>query len=202
MGRMAVTALGQGAPQVETSIELAFRRKGMTDMDSANVSVVVVGLGFGGAFPPIYLDHPDVGDVAICEKDDKRLQAMTERHEFADVFRDFEDVLGSDYDAVHLVSGIPDHARQTLAVLNAGKHCACTVPMATSLADLRAIVVAQRESGRNYMMMETAVYTRPFLFARDLKRQGRFGRLQFLRGAHYQDMECWPSYWAGLPPMW
>lgn len=171
-------------------------------MDGARASVVVVGLGFGGAFPPIYLDHPDVGEVAICEKDGKRLQAMTERYEVADVFRDFKDVLASDYEVVHLVSGIPDHARQTLAVLNAGKHCACTVPMATSIADLQAIVAAQRESGRNYMMMETAVHTRPFLFARELKRQGRFGRLQFLRGAHYQDMECWPSYWAGLPPMW
>ena len=171
-------------------------------MHGKPVSVAVVGLGFGGAFPPIYLDHPDVGNVAVCEKDDRRLQAITERYEFADVFRDFEDVLASDYDAVHLVSGIPDHARHTLAVLKAGKHCACTVPMATSIADLRAIVLAQRQSGRNYMMMETAVYTRPFLFARELKRQGRFGRLQFLRGAHYQDMECWPSYWAGLPPMW
>jgi hypothetical protein len=26
--------------------------------------------------------------------------------------------------------------------------------------------------------------------------------MQFLRGAHYQDMEGWPAYWAGLPPMW
>jgi len=52
------------------------------------------------------------------------------------------------------------------------------------------------------MMMETAVYTRQFLYALELKRGGRFGRIQFLRGAHYQDMECWPAYWAGLPPMW
>lgn len=171
-------------------------------MGGEKMSVAVVGLGFGGAFPSIYLDHPDVGDVAVCEKDDKRLQAIAERHEFADVFGDFDHVLASDYEAVHLVSGIPDHARQTLAVLNAGKHCACTVPMATSLANLRLIVEAQRRSGRSYMMMETAVYTRQFLYALQLKRQGRFGRLQFLRGAHYQDMECWPSYWAGLPPMW
>ncbi len=51
-------------------------------------------------------------------------------------------------------------------------------------------------------MMETAVYTRQFLYARTLKEKGEFGRIQFLRGAHYQDMEGWPSYWAGLPPMW
>ncbi len=172
-------------------------------MTDTRVNVAVVGLGFGGCFPPIYLDHPDVGRVAVCENDRDRIQAITERFAFADVFDDLDQVLRrSDYDAVHLVSGIPDHAAQAIAVLKAGKHCACTVPMATRIADLQEIVAAQRESGRNYMMMETAVYTRPFLFARELKRQGRFGRIQFLRGAHYQDMECWPSYWAGLPPMW
>ena len=70
------------------------------------------------------------------------------------------------------------------------------------IADLRAIIAASRAAGRNYMMMETAVYTRQFLQARELRDKGEFGRLQFLRGAHYQDMEGWPPYWAGLPPMW
>lgn len=171
-------------------------------MGTPKLSVAVVGLGFGGGFPAIYLDHAEVGRVAICERDERRRAAITERYQFADVFTDFEAVLASDYDAVHLVSGIPDHARQTLAVLNAGKHCACTVPMATSLEDLHAIVAARQRSGRTYMMMETAVYTRQFLYARDLQQAGRFGRIQFLRGAHYQDMERWPAYWAGLPPMW
>ncbi len=171
-------------------------------MGSKPLSVAVVGLGFGGSFPAIYLDHPDVARVAVCERDETRLAAICERYQFADVFRDYADVLASDYDAIHLVSGIPDHAAQTLAALNAGKHCACTVPMATSLADLHAIVAAQQRTGRQYMMMETAVYTRQCLYARELLREGRFGRVQFLRGAHYQCMECWPSYWAGLPPMW
>jgi predicted dehydrogenase len=105
-------------------------------------------------------------------------------------------------DAVHLVTGIPDHARQVIAVLRAGKHCACTVPMATSLEDIRAIIAAVRESGKNYMMMETQIYSREYLYACELRERGTFGPLQFLRGAHYQDMENWPWYWAGLPPMW
>lgn len=171
-------------------------------MAKRRLSVVVVGLGFGGGFPAIYLDHPAVERVAVCERDERRLRAITDRYEFAAVFQDFAEVLRSDYDAVHLVSGIPDHARQTLAVLNAGKHCACTVPMATSLEDLQAIVEARKRTGRIYMMMETTLYTRQFLYALGLKREGRFGRIQFLRGAHYQDMERWPAYWAGLPPMW
>lgn len=172
-------------------------------MKRDRLRVAVVGLGFGAEFVPIYLHHPDVRSVAICDAHPERLRKTAARFGIEKQFDHVEDVVRSEeIDAVHLVSGIPDHAGQTLAVLRSGKHCACTVPMATSMDDLRAIVAAQRESGRNYMMMETAVYTRPFLFALQLRDRGEFGRIQFLRGAHYQDMECWPPYWAGLPPMW
>jgi len=30
---------------------------------------------------------------------------------------------------------------------------------------------------------------------------GEFGRIQFMRGSHQQDMEGWPAYWEGFPPM-
>ncbi len=172
-------------------------------MKNGKIGVAVVGLGFGAEFVPIYLDHPSVGAVAICDTDERRLNTTGDRFGLARRLADLDEVIASDdIDAVHLVTGIPDHASQAVRVLRAGKHCACTVPMATSLDDLKAVVIAQRESGRNYMMMETAVYTRQFLYARSLRDAGAFGRLQFLRGAHYQDMECWPPYWAGLPPMW
>jgi len=167
------------------------------------IRVAVVGLGFGAEFAPIYLEHPNIESVTICDQNEQRLQNIGDKFGIERRVKHVEDVIVStDIDAVHLISGIPEHAWQTVAVLNAGKHCACTVPMATSIADLQAIVAAQRKSGKNYMMMETAVYTRQFLYARALRDKGEFGRIQFLRGAHYQDMECWPPYWAGLPPMW
>jgi len=173
-----------------------------------------VGLGFGAEFVPIYLDHPEVEAVSICDSSPARLRAVGDRFNIPRRFhvggwttgshlRDVSEVTqANDIDAVHLVTGIPDHATQAVQALDSGKHCACTVPMATSIADLRTIIEAQRCSGKNYMMMETAVYTRQFLYAKELMEKGVFGRLQFLRGAHYQDMECWPPYWAGLPPMW
>ena len=172
-------------------------------MAHGTLRVAVVGLGFGAEFVPIYLDHPDVASVVVCDGNPQRLARVTERFRVQGACLQLDEVIGSPrIDAVHLVSGIPDHAGQAIAVLRAGKHCACTVPMATTIDDLHRIVAAQRESGRTYMMMETAVYTRQFLFAQDLHQRGELGRLQFLRGAHYQDMECWPPYWAGLPPMW
>lgn len=165
--------------------------------------VAVVGLGFGAEFVPIYLDHPDVESVDICDMNTERLAKTAGRFAVGRRFTRFEDVLrADDIDAVHLLSGIPDHARQTIALLEAGKHCACALPMATNRADLEAVLAASQASGRNYMLMETAVFTRQFLFAQALRARGEFGRIQFLRGALFQDLEGWPSYWAGFPPMW
>jgi predicted dehydrogenase len=166
------------------------------------VRVAVAGLRFGSVFPAIYMDHPDVEYVGICDVNPKVLKECGDRFGIGRRHENLRDVIESrDYDAVHLITPIPFHEEQAVTVLKSGKHCACTVPAATTLEGLRRIVRAERESGRNYMMMETAVYTRQFLYAKELLREGRIGRIQFLRGAHYQDMEGWPDYWRGLPPM-
>lgn len=172
-------------------------------MSANKMRIAVVGLGFGAEFAPIYASHPNVESVAICDANPKRLCETAARFKIERQFKNLDEVIASDeLDAVHLFTGISDHARHSVAVLESGKHCACAVPMATTVADLKAIVAASRKHGRNYMMMETAVYARPFLYAMGLRDSGDFGRIQFLRGAHYQDMEGWPPYWAGLPPMW
>ncbi|MEM7033132.1 MAG: Gfo/Idh/MocA family oxidoreductase [Chloroflexota bacterium] len=171
--------------------------------NSKGIRIAVVGLRFGGAFVPIYLNHPDVAYVGIVDPDEEVLSQVGTKYDIDRRYAALDEVLESDeYDAVHLVTPIPLHAEQTIKVLRSNKHCACAVPMATSLDDLRQIVSAQRERGKNYMMMETSVYTRQFLYAKERVDAGEFGRIQFLRGAHYQSMEGWPSYWMGLPPMW
>lgn len=164
--------------------------------------VAVVGMRFGASFPPIYAEHPDVAEVTICDTDEQTLNAVGDKYGFSRRTTRIDDVLRSkDIDAVHLVTPIPSHGSLSVAVLEAGKHCACTVPMGTTLEELFAIVAAQKKFGRNYMMMETAAYTYHCLFVEELIRRGEIGRIQFLRGAHYQDMENWPPYWMGLPPM-
>ncbi len=172
-------------------------------MSERRLHVALLGLGFGSVFIPAYRRHPDVAKLTLCDANPERLKKLAEEFGVTSTAADLAQVLADPtVDAVHLNSGIPDHARHTIATLEAGKHCACTVPMATSLDDLRAIIAARRRSGKNYMMMETQFYAREFLHARELRDQGVFGRLQLLRGAHYQDMENWPDYWPGLPPMW
>jgi predicted dehydrogenase len=166
------------------------------------ISVGLVGLGFGAEFVPLYLNHPKVDRVVLCDADPDVLSKIGQRFGVQERCQSFSEVLSSpDLDAIHLVTPIPLHAEQTLAVLRSGKHCACTVPMAVRIKDLRDIIRASKEMKRSYMMMETAVYSREFLYVRQLYEKGELGRIQFLRGAHYQDMERWPPYWMGLPPM-
>ncbi len=167
------------------------------------LNVALVGLGFGASFLPIWLDHPNVERVGIFDPNPEITASMKEQYPAIIVYESFEDILKDEtVDAVHLVSPIPKHADQTVAVLESGKHCACTVPMATSLEDLQRITDAVRKSGKNYMMMETTLYTYQFFYVSEMIKNGELGRIQFLRGSHYQDMQGWPDYWMGLPPMW
>lgn len=166
------------------------------------VKVAIAGLGFGAEFIPIYQHHPNVDSVAICQRSEKQLHRIGDHFNIPARYTSFEEMLQDEtIDAVHINTPIPDHAEHSIAALLAGKHVACTVPMATSLADCLRIVEAQQASGKNYMLMETAVFTREFLYAKHLRDSGELGRIQFLKGAHHQDMSGWPGYWEGLPPM-
>ena len=168
----------------------------------SKLRIAVVGLGFGAAFAPLYQAHPDVEDVILCDPDVARLNEIGDRFAIKMRLNSLDELLRSDCDAVHLLTPVPNHVEHTLAVLAAGKHCACAVPMATNLDDLWRIIRAQESSGRNYMMMETAVYTRNFLYAQDLIQGGELGALTFLRGAYFQDLEGnYPEYWRAQPPM-
>jgi predicted dehydrogenase len=169
---------------------------------SSGISVAIVGLGsFGISFVPLYLNHPDVARVVLCEPDEGRLARVAEVFGVSETATDLDAVLGSPgIDAVHLVTPMHLHALQSVAALDAGKHCACAVPAGLSLTELRDVIAAEKRSGWNYMMMETAVYTREFFCAKGLLQRGELGDIQFLRGAHYSDYESWPA-WKWYPPM-
>lgn len=166
------------------------------------LNVAVVGLEFGAEFIPIYQHHPDSHLYAICQRTESKLHAVGDTFGVHVRYSDYGDVLADPaVDVVHLNTPLHNHADQAVAALAAGKHVACTIPMATSIEDCKRIVDAQRATGLVYMMMETVLYSREFLFVREQYEAGRLGKLQFLRASHQQDMTGWPAYWEGMPPM-
>lgn len=167
------------------------------------LKVGIVGLEFGAEFIPIYQRHPNAEMYAICQRTQSKLDEVGDRYGIDVRYNDYERMLADpEIDVIHINTPLQLHADQVVAALEAGKHVGCTIPMATSVEDCRRIVEAQQRTGLTYMMMETTVYSREFLFIQDLYRSGALGRLQFLRASHHQDMTGWPSYWDGMPPMY
>ena len=60
-----------------------------------------------------------------------------------------------DVDAVILTTPTPLHARQAIAVMEAGKHVLVEIPMADNLADAEAVVATQQRTGVTAMVCHT-----------------------------------------------
>lgn len=168
----------------------------------SKINVAIIGLGFGAEFIPIYQRHPHATMYAICQRNEESLNQIGDQYGIKVRYQDYDELLKDpNIDAVHINTPIPNHAEQSIKALRAGKHVACTVPMATTVEECKQIVEAVEETGLTYMMMETVVYAREFLYMKELYEKGELGKIQFLKASHQQDMDGWPSYWPGLPPM-
>lgn len=171
-------------------------------MSIKKINIAIIGLGFGAEFIPIYKKHPYANMYAICQRTKSKLDEIGNAFGIENRFTDYSELLKDPtIDAVHINSPIHNHAAQSIAALRAGKHVACTVPMATSVEECRQIVQAVTDTNLTYMMMETVLYSREFLFVKEMYDDGEMGKIQFLRASHQQEMGAWPGYWEGLPPM-
>lgn len=166
------------------------------------VKVAMIGLGFGAEFIPIYQAHPHAEVVAICRRNEAELNETGDRFGIAKRYTKYAEVLNDpDIDFVHINSPIPDHAWMSLEALQAGKHVMCTVPMATTIEECQHICNMVKKTGFKYMMAETVVYSREFLFLKELYQKGELGKIQYLAASHPQDMDGWPEYWERMIPM-
>jgi predicted dehydrogenase len=171
-------------------------------MGDKKIRVAIVGLGFGAEFIPIYQGHPNAEMYAVCQRNEQKMNQIGDAFKVGVRYTDYAKLLkDKNVDLVHINSPIPDHAWMSIDALKAGKHVMCTVPMATSVADCKKIVDLVKKTGLTYMMAETVVYAREFLFVKELYEKGELGKIQHLQASHQQDMDGWPNYWPGLPPM-
>jgi predicted dehydrogenase len=171
-------------------------------MSAKKWNVAIIGLGFGAEFLPIYQRHPNANMLAICQRSASRLKEIGDHFGIEKRYTRYEDVLADpDVDFVHINSPIPDHAPMSIAALNAGKHVLCTVPMATTTEECWQIVETVKNTGLKYMMAETVIYSREFLFLQEMYRNGELGTIQYLAASHPQDMDGWPEYWERMVPM-
>lgn len=171
-------------------------------MSGKPFNVVIVGLGFGAEFIPIYQAHPLSNMYGVCRRDAAACAKIGDTFGIDKRYTSYDDVLADpNVDFVHINSPIPDHGWMSIKALEAGKHVMCTVPMATNIEECEKICDLVQRTGLKYMMAETVVYSREFLYLKQLYTQGELGKIQYMAASHPQDMEGWPEYWERMIPM-
>ena len=167
-----------------------------------SINVAIIGLGFGSEFIPIYQAHPHANVYALCQRNAEALNKVGNQFGVERRFTDYSAVLKDPrVDFVHINTPITDHAWMSIEALKAGKHVICTVPMATTVEDCQQICELVKKTGLKYMMAETVVYSREFLYIKDMYQKGELGSIQHLAASHPQDMTGWPDYWQKMIPM-
>lgn len=148
-----------------------------------------VGTGhFSRCFIPLFQAHPLVQEVSCCDLDEATMTEVAQRFRIARTFRNLEEVLQSDVEAIAIFTQRWTHAPIALRALAAGKHVYSAVPAATSIEDLHLLVEAVKKTGLIYMMGETSCYYGNRLFCKEKWDAGEFGHFVYGEGAYYHDM--------------
>lgn len=111
-----------------------------------------VALAGAGAFGIKHMDSmrriDGVEVVAVVDPVPGRAREFADENGVAHATTEFADVLAmDDVDAVVLATPTQLHARQAIAVLEAGKHVQVEIPLCDVLAEGEAVVAAQRSTG-------------------------------------------------------
>lgn len=145
--------------------------------DNRIVRVAVLG---GGAVAqarhlPEYAANPHAEIAGILDFNQARAQELCERYG-GKAYASLEDALADGaVDAVSVCTPNVTHAEYTIKALEAGKHVLVEKPMALNLNETRAMMEAQKRSGRTLMLGHNQRLVKAHVKAKELLKSGAIG---------------------------
>ncbi|MBA2480207.1 MAG: Gfo/Idh/MocA family oxidoreductase [Planctomycetes bacterium] len=137
-------------------------------------------IGCGDISPDHGKAYAEAGIVvaAVCDLD--RVRAERRAKEFGTsettIHTDHREVLArADIDLVTVATPVAGHAPVTIAALQAGKHVACEKPSTLSPDENRAIIAAERASGKRVVFFSSRYRYGAATLARDYIAAGELG---------------------------
>jgi predicted dehydrogenase len=140
--------------------------------------VGVVGCGIGRDHVRAYQSLPDQFEVlAICDVVEASARELAEAHRIPRVSSDLSGLCGmDDLDVIDLCTPSYLHFSQTQQVLAAGKHAICEKPIAGSLKEVDALMLAEAQSSRRVMPIYQFRFGHGVQKLKHLLREGVAGR--------------------------
>ncbi|HET7784490.1 MAG TPA: Gfo/Idh/MocA family oxidoreductase [Myxococcales bacterium] len=164
----------------------------------------IVGFGFisGKGHHPAYLQRDDVEIVAVADLCPARLQAASAAAPGARLYPTWQELLDKErgLDFVDVATPPDAHAEIALAALGRGVHVLCEKPLATSVAQAKALVDAARAYRRVVFPAHNYKHAPVVKFANEVVRSGRIGAvravtLNTFRTTHAKGVKEWKTDW-------
>jgi predicted dehydrogenase len=146
---------------------------------------------------------PGVEIVAIADEDADRGKAAAQRFEVDTFVPDWRDLVArDDVDIVMVHSENARHAEQVVAAAEAGKHVFCEKPIATTVADARAMAEAVRAAGVDGTAAFVSRFSKEADRAKRIVESGVLGRILLTRSliglAGIAEIGCPPDMTAWM----
>lgn len=160
--------------------------------DRIRIGLIGCG-GISNADTNAFLTHPGVEIPVICDVDDARIAATRTRLEkahgkIADSVKDFRRVIDrKDIDACLVCTPDHWHALPTVLACQSGKDVYCEKPLASTIAEGRAMVEAARQNKRVVQMGTQWRSGDHYREAIDFVRSGKLGKVRQVRVWAYLD---------------
>jgi predicted dehydrogenase len=141
----------------------------------SDTRIGIVGAGIWGTNHALALTtHPRCSVAMICDRDEERARKAGERFKCGWT-TSLDELASSDIDAVTIAT--PDHLHRepAVAMLRAGKHVLVEKPLATTVADGRAMVEAAAGAGVHLMVDFHARWHPLFMGAKGYMERGALG---------------------------
>lgn len=165
-------------------------------MDKLRVAVIGNG-NISGVHIPSYKNNARVKLVALCDCNEKVLQAAGEKYGVTALYTDYNELLKrDDVDAVSVCVWNNMHAPITIAALKAGKHVLCEKPMALNDTEAREMEAAAKQSGKKLMIGFVRRFGKDTDIVRDFIHAGNVGEIYYAK-ATYIRRNGNPGGWFG-----
>lgn len=167
--------------------------------NSFNVGIIGCGGIATAKHIPILRKMNEVNIAAICDGSPSRAEAVSREFNLdgAGIYTDYMQLIEDDrVDVVHICTPNSTHAEISIAALERGKHVMCEKPMATTSREARAMVAAQRRSGKKLTICANYRFRKDAWHLKKLVDAGAIGDIYYAKAhaVRRRGVPTWGSF--------
>lgn len=156
----------------------------------------IIGLGGRGRglLEMVFLEHPDVEFVAVCDVYEDRckegadvVEKKSGKRPFAT--QNYKDILNMpEVEAVMVCTSWENHLNICIEAMENGKYVGCEVGGAYSVRECWNLVETHERTGVPVMLMENCVYGRDEMMVLNMVKEGALGMIVHCEGGYRHDL--------------